>query len=136
VQADAFARKYPDMRIASMRYHWVVEPSLLSADALHRRGGEPKDLWGYISEADTAEATLLGLTAPEQTFPAGHEAFFVVAPTQHQQASTAALIDQWYPHSTRRKQWRGNEGLFDCGKAEKLLGWTAKVSFPWTAPAS
>jgi hypothetical protein len=78
----------------------------------------------------------LGLTVPEQTFPTGHEAFFIVAPTQHQQASTAALIDQWYPHSTRRKQWRGNEGLYDCSKAENLLGWTAKISFPWTGPSS
>lgn len=131
VQAGAFARKYPWMRIASFRYHWVVDSSLFNLETLHKRGGEPKDLWGYISEKDVAEATLLGLTAPEATFPNGHEAFFVVAPVQHQQAATIPLIDKWYPNVEKRREWKGNEGLYDCSKAKRLLGWEAKEYFPW-----
>ncbi|OXC68839.1 hypothetical protein AYX13_02443 [Cryptococcus neoformans] len=131
VQADAFARKYPWMRIASLRYHWVVDSSLFNLETLHKRGGEPKDLWGYISEKDTAEATLLGLTAPEETFANGHEAFFIVAPVQHQQAATIPLIDKWYPNAEKRREWKGNEGLYDCRKAKRLLGWEAKEYFPW-----
>jgi nucleoside-diphosphate-sugar epimerase len=119
------------MRIASLRYHWVVEPALLSAEALDKRKGDKKDLWGYISESDTAAATLLALDAPRTTFPNGHEAFFIVSPTQHQRSRTELLLDEFYPKAERRWAWKGNEGLYDCSKAERMLGWKAQEFFPW-----
>ena len=85
-----------------------------------------KDLWGWVSVDASASACLLGLEAPESTFPLGHEAFFIVAPTTQQQRDTTELLRDYYPELA--KKWeasgmRGNQGAFDTSKAERMLGW-------------
>lgn len=132
-QCDAFARKYPDMRMATLRPHWVIPETLAyDAEALHEAGGTVKDLWGWVSAGATARAFLQGITAPLETFPLGHETFFVVAPTICQQASSRALLQKHFPEvKDLRREWKGNEGFFDCSKAERMLGWTER-GHPWT----
>lgn len=136
-QAKAFCRRYPKMRIACLRPHWVI-PESLAYDpvALDEAEGNWKDLWGWTSVTATARAFVAGVTAPEDKFPLGAEAFFIVAPTITQQRSSLELLKKWYPEAGEgkiemRREWKGNEGFFDCSKAERMLGWTEKA-FPWT----
>ncbi|KAF8638299.1 hypothetical protein AX17_002319 [Amanita inopinata Kibby_2008] len=78
VQADAIVRRYPSMRIASLRPHWSV-PS--KSVALERDELKSKnDLWGYMQEDSGADAFLLAVTEENGKW-SGHEAFFIVAPT-------------------------------------------------------
>jgi hypothetical protein len=94
--------------------------------ALDTRGGAWKDLWGWVSASSTAQAVMLSITAPESTFPMGHESFFIVAPTTSLQKDTRELLEERYPNLL--SYWdasgrKGNEGAFNTDKAERMLGW-------------
>lgn len=133
LQARAFARKH-GMRVACIRPHWVIPESLAyDPEKLAETGGLANDLWAWTSEGQTARAFLLGLTAPASTFPdSTSEAFFVVAPTTVRQEPTKNLIKEHFPEVTDWKcDFNGNEGLYDCSKAERMLGWTER-GFPWS----
>lgn len=111
------------MRIASLRLHWSV-PSKLTARSLEADKAS-KDLWGYVQEDSAAEAFLLAL-AKENTAWAGHERFFIVAPeTAHDEESSKLAKEHW-SEVPQRHALVGRQGFFDCGKAERLLGWIHK----------
>ncbi|BEI91359.1 uncharacterized protein CcaverHIS019_0401790 [Cutaneotrichosporon cavernicola] len=133
-QAAAFCRRYPKMRIGCFRPHWVIPESLAyNPEALHAAQGNWKDLWGWTSVGGTARAFLAGITAPTSTFPLGAENFFIVAPTIVQQSSSLELLRKYYPDlkCEMRREWKANEGFFDCSKAKHMLGWEERA-FPWT----
>lgn len=115
------------MRIASLRFHWVVPTPLVDRDILHREGGAWKDLWGWVSLEATAEACLKAITAPETTFPSGHEVFFIAAKTTCQQVDSMALLRSRYSTKNEGIEMRcrieGNRSFFDTAKAERMLGW-------------
>lgn len=115
------------MRIATLRFHWVVPTPQVSAEALNEHKGAWKDLWGWVSVEGVARSILLGLVAPTTTFPENtHETFFIVAPTTCQQLPTMELLRSKYPDMGEehlRKELIGNAGLFDCSKAKRMLGW-------------
>ena len=126
LQATTIVRRWPAMRIASFRPHWCL-PS--TADADKQASGEPakraRDLWGWVQEDAVANAFLRSLTAPEGAWT-GHEAFYIVAPT----ATTAGadigeLIKSCYPDVPLKEGFtpKGNMGLYNCSKAERVLGW-------------
>lgn len=121
------------MRIACIRPHWVIPESLAyDPDKLCATGGLVNDLWAWTSAGQTSRAFLLGLTAPESTFPVGAEAFFVVAPTTVRKERTRDLIKEHFPEvKDLRCDFNGNEGLYDCRKAERMLGWTERA-FAWS----
>jgi UDP-glucose 4-epimerase len=54
----------------------------------------------------------------------GHEAFYIVSPTTVMAESTSDLIAQWFPQVPVTKALAPNEGMYDCAKAQRLLGWT------------
>lgn len=119
------------MRVATLRFHWVAPQDQTNADDLDHVGGHWKDLWGWVSLESTARSCLLGLTAPPSTFPVGtHESFFIVAPTICGKKRTAELLKQYYPETEIKRELIGNQGLFDCGKAKRMLGWE-EHGFPW-----
>jgi UDP-glucose 4-epimerase len=119
-QADSVARRHESMTIASLRLHGVnpYRPVVSEADP---DGFEmaTRELWGYVRDTAVARACLLALTAPYR----GHEVFYVVAPDTAVDAPTADLCRRFYPGVPLRTDLRGNQGLFDCAKAERLLGW-------------
>src|SRR5262249_9035723 len=53
-QADAFARRYPTMRIASLRFHWLVE----SRESAMQEVRAPQ-LWAYTLLREANRACLL-----------------------------------------------------------------------------
>ncbi|KAG9224203.1 hypothetical protein CCMSSC00406_0004702 [Pleurotus cornucopiae] len=123
LQADTLVRRYPSVRIASLRLHWSV-PSKLTARSLEADKAS-KDLWGYVQEDSAAEAFLLAL-AKENIAWAGHERFFIVAPeTAHDEESSKLAKEHW-SEVPQRHALVGRQSFFDCGKAERLLGWVHK----------
>ncbi|HLE30304.1 MAG TPA: NAD(P)-dependent oxidoreductase [Anaerolineales bacterium] len=119
-QADAFARRYAWMRIASLRFHWLldsreraVQGTALLGDAVIRH------LWAYTLLDEASRACLLSLTADYT----GHEVFYIVAPRTVADAPSLALARKHYPNAEIRGDLSGDNGFFNCAKAERLLGW-------------
>jgi UDP-glucose 4-epimerase len=120
LQGDSFARRYEQMTIASLRFHWVV-PDRGVAVQYSGRIGEvvAKHLWGYTRLDATARACLLALTPKFQ----GHEAFYIVAPDTMIDTPSLELARKYFPDVPVRGDLSGNQGFYDCSKAERLLGW-------------
>jgi UDP-glucose 4-epimerase len=117
-QADTFARRYEDIRIASMRFHWVVRDRSVAAAATNRQG-KGKHLWAYTTFDAAARACLQSLEAPFK----GHEAFYIVAPDTTADEPSLELAATYYPDVPIRGDLSGRRSFFNSAKAERLLGW-------------
>lgn len=122
MQADTIVRRYPFMRVASLRLHWSC-PTRAAAkrdDSVRRKN----DLWGYVQEDCGAEAFLLAVFGENDKW-SGHERFFIAAPDLAHDEDTLVLKEQFYPHVPIKegKDLSGKMGFVDCSKAERLLGW-------------
>jgi len=118
-QGQAFARRYPALHIASLRFHLVV-PTREAAVQYHAGAPDPaKHLWAWTQLEAAADACLLSLTAD---FP-GHEAFYVVAPRTLSEVPTATLAEQYFPSVPLHSPLVGHQSFFNCSKAQRVLGW-------------
>jgi nucleoside-diphosphate-sugar epimerase len=119
-QGDCFARLHRELSIASMRFHGVVESREVAIERLGAGPALAKHLWGYTRAGAAALACVASLTAGFS----GHEAFYLVAPrTMMPGQPTTELVARHYPDVPLRRSLRGEEGLYDCSKAERMLGW-------------
>ena len=119
-QADAFARRYPTMSIASMRFHWLVDSREKALELSSKYNDvATRHLWSYTLLADAARACLLALTADFK----GHEAFYITAPRVAAEGGSAALAAKHFPDTPIRGSLAGDTGFFNCAKAERILGW-------------
>ena len=119
-QADAFARRFEGMSIASLRFHWLVEHSQVAADLSHRFGVMvSRHLWAYTSLKSASLACLLALTADFS----GHEVFYIVAGRTVAPEPSLDLARQHYPATEIRGDLSGHAAFFDSRKAERMLGW-------------
>jgi UDP-glucose 4-epimerase len=53
--------------------------------------------------------------------------FYVVAPDTMMNTPSLELAEQFFPDVPLRADLSANSGFFDCGKAERLLGWDHDV---------
>jgi UDP-glucose 4-epimerase len=119
-QADSFARRYENMSIASLRFHWVVSDRAFAVEHKEDSGeSPPKHLWGYTRYDAVARACLLSLTANFK----GHEVFFIVAPDTLMDVPSLELAREFYPDVPIRGDLSGNQSFFNSTKAERLLDW-------------
>ena len=118
-QADSIVRRYEDMQIASMRFHWVVPERATAVQYGTNVDFLSKHLWGYTRLDAAARACLLGIT---ESF-GGHEAFYIVAPDTMLATPSRELAAKYFPDVPVRGAFDGNHGFFDSTKAERLLGW-------------
>lgn len=116
-QADAFARRYDDLHIASLRYHWVVADRAQAA-ANFNRPGEEKHLWGYTLLDAAAEACL---SAVERS-PLGHERYSIVEAETTSDIPSRTLAARHFPEVPIRGAFAGTSSFFDSSKARNLLG--------------
>ncbi|KAJ7707803.1 hypothetical protein B0H17DRAFT_533157 [Mycena rosella] len=123
LQADSIVRRFPDMRVASLRLHWSVpsravaqKPELVRAK---------NQLWGYVQEDSAAEAFILAVTQPTDNWSSAAEPFFIVASETTFDGDTSELLQEYWPNVPIKhgKEMGGNIGCFDCSKAKALLGW-------------
>jgi nucleoside-diphosphate-sugar epimerase len=119
-QADAFARRYDDMSIASMRFHWLIDTYEHAVEWTPLMGDDGiRDLWAYTLLTEASRACLLSLTA---NF-VGHEAFYIVARRTVMREPSLELAAKYYPNTELRGDLSGTKGFYNTGKAEKILGW-------------
>ncbi|TCD64920.1 hypothetical protein EIP91_003456 [Steccherinum ochraceum] len=125
LQADTIVRRYPFMRVASLRLSWSLTNEFkdsLSQDPAKRKD----DLWGWVNEDSGAEAFLLALDDSDKW--SGHEAFFITAEDTVLKVGSTELKEKFWPDVPMKegKTLDGRQGFFDCSKAGRLLGWVHK----------
>ncbi|NJN16317.1 MAG: NAD(P)-dependent oxidoreductase [Oscillochloris sp.] len=119
-QADAIARRYEQMTIGSLRFHWVIEERPNMADYPHIPPESlVRNLWAYTRLEAAARACLAVLSADYR----GHETFFITAPTTVSAEDSLALARRWYPDAEIRGDLSDKRSFYDTRKAERLLGW-------------
>jgi len=144
-QADALIRRFPSMRIASLRPHWCIPntdpfpaqllphaptkwqtvtlPEVLDApdSNIHLQ------LWGWNTYNAIARAFFQAVTFDNPEWVTGHEVFFIVSSRIGSRRHPKEVIKEWFPNAEVRKEFGEEEGLYDCSKAERLLGWKHDV---------
>ena len=119
-QADSIVRAYEGMRIASMRFHWVVPDRATSANRFGFANEQcAKHIWAYTLIEPAARACLLSLEAAYT----GHEVFYIVAPDTNIDIPSLDLAATFFPDVPVRGDLSGNRAFFSSAKAERLLGW-------------
>ncbi len=119
-QADAFARRYEWLTIASLRFHWLSESRASAAEKNQQFGeGATRHLWAYTLTSEGCRACLLAVMAPFT----GHAAMYIVAPRTVRAEPSLALARRYYPNTPIRGELAGQAGFFNCAKAERVLGW-------------
>lgn len=119
-QADAFARRFEQMSIASLRFHLLVDSYEQAVQMGSFFGpGTVRHLWAYTLLSEASRACLLAVTADFS----GHEVFYIVGPRTTSSEPSLALAQQHYPNTQIRGDLSGHKGFFDCSKAARLLGW-------------
>ncbi|KAF9234626.1 hypothetical protein BU15DRAFT_52382 [Melanogaster broomeanus] len=125
MQADTIVRRYPNMRVASIRIHCSVPTRMRAYQKnMERTKG---DLWGYVQEDSSAEAFVMAVTVDKDKWT-GHERFFIVAPQIAADEDWLELKQKYFPHVPMKQGWveSGAKSFYDCGKAERVLGWVHK----------
>jgi len=120
-QGNSFARRYEDMVIASMRFHWVIpdRATAVQARGYSQTDSGVKNLWAYTRFDSAARACLLSLTADFT----GHEVFYIVAPDTIADVPSLELKQKYFPDVPVRGDLSGRKSFFNSSKAERLLGW-------------
>ena len=119
-QADAFVRRYDNLSIASLRFHWVSPDATVPAAMLNLPTADSaKHLWGYTRSEAAARACLAAI---EGKF-IGHEAFYIVSPVSTNDVPSLELAARWHPTVPVTGDLSGNKAFFDSSKAERILGW-------------
>lgn len=119
-QADTFARRYSRLRIASLRFHLVVDERAQAAAVYgFVTKAASKHLWAYTLYDAASRACLLALDAPFK----GHETFYIVAPDTVMDVPSLDLAGRFFPDVPVRGDLGGNRSFFSSAKAERLLGW-------------
>ena len=126
MQADTIVRRYPFMRIASLRLSWSL-PNKRTANLHQDPERRKNDLWGFVHEDSGAEAFLLAVTKDDLPW-SGHEAFFIASPETTSIEDSQLLKDKFWPTVPIKegKTIEGRQGFFDCSKAKRMLGWIHK----------
>ncbi|MEO7841521.1 MAG: NAD(P)-dependent oxidoreductase [Anaerolineales bacterium] len=120
-QGNSFARRYENMIISSMRFHWVVpeRATAVQAKGYSQTNTAAKNLWAYTRYDAAARACLLSLTADFK----GHEVFYITAPDTIADIPSLELKQKFYPDVPVRGDLSGHKSFFNSSKAERLLGW-------------
>ena len=122
IQGDAIVRRFPQMRVVSIRTHWALTTARYP-EAWIDKDESAFNFWGYTNLRSSAEAFLMGLTANEACFQTGHEAIFVVSPKIASYKTTAQLLAQYWPNVPLKRKLADEEALYDSSKATRILGW-------------
>lgn len=123
-QADAFARRYEGISIASLRFHWVLPDRAYAAAQYARQEQDPtKLLWAYTRRDAAADACLRAV----QTRLDGHEVFYIVAPDTAHPSPSHELAARYLPGVPIRGNPQGRWSFMTSAKAERMLGWVHPV---------
>jgi UDP-glucose 4-epimerase len=127
LQADSIVRRWPEMTIASLRFHGIRDVGESDMGTWHQTAppaealeSMKRNLWGYVGIVACARACRLALEASYL----GHEVFYIVAPNTYSPAPTRELARQYYPQVPIKGDLSDHRGFYDTGKASRILGWS------------
>ncbi|KAG9315079.1 hypothetical protein JVU11DRAFT_4191 [Chiua virens] len=122
MQADTIVRRYPKMRVASLRLHFSVPTRAQAYKKDYER--VKGDLWSYVQEDSGAEAFIRAITMENDEWR-GHEKFFIVAPRVAADEDWLELKEAYFANVPVNEEWvkHDDKGFFDCSKAERFFGW-------------
>jgi len=119
-QADAFARRFEWMTIASLRLHWLLDSRERAIQFTETMGPVAiRHLWAYTLLSEASRACLLSITADFT----GHEVFYITAPITASSKPSLELAQEYYPDTEIRGDISNHTSFFNCSKAGRLLGW-------------
>lgn len=148
MQAEALTRLFPDIRIASLRFHHVCA----TIHAVER--STYRDFWSWTHLDAAASACLLGVTAENPLFQQGHQAFFIMSDylnfgeatrevaeerqiygiletVEADNIGSLELLHAVYPGVKVKDGWikdkKDRRSFYDTSKAKTLLGWCHEV---------
>jgi UDP-glucose 4-epimerase len=108
------------MRIASLRFHWLLPSRERAVEVTRGFGaGSVRHLWAYTLLSEASRACLLSLTADFS----GHQVFYIAAPRTAAEQPSLELARQYYPNTPIQGDLSDHRSFFSCAKAERLLGW-------------
>ena len=126
LQANSIVRRWPEMTIASLRFHGIRETGesnqgnvIASAAPAAALESMKRNLWGYVAITACARACRFSIEADYR----GHEVFYIVAPNTYSPTSTLELAQQYYPQVPIKGDMSDHKGFYDTRKATRLLGW-------------
>ncbi len=122
MQADTIIRRYPKMRIASLRLSWSIPDSEFARKLNLDPERAKNDLWGWVQQDAAARAFLCAVALADERW-SGHEAFFITSP----ETVWGNAQELWEAHSSDVPIKTGqnlDKGFFNCEKAQRFLGWT------------
>lgn len=107
-----------------MRPSWIVPDREYAAKTDTDIERRKNDLWGWVQNESTAEAFILAVTGKAGVEEwAGHEAFFIVAPSPTYDEKIEDLYEKYWGDVPLKSGKTLERGFFDCSKAERMLGW-------------
>jgi len=131
VISDSLSVRYPEMPIVSLRINNVITPETYTWLA-DRRAGYPQggsgNFWSYIDVRDVATAFRCALEANT----VGHEVFLIAAADTCLDVPLRQALKDRYGDDALARLAEGHgafQSVFDCSKAERLLGWKAAHSW-------
>ncbi|MCU0907283.1 MAG: NAD(P)-dependent oxidoreductase [Rhodobacteraceae bacterium] len=119
-QADAFARRYEGVSIASLRFHWVLPDRATAMQLYAQTDLKPRNhLWAYTRRDMAADACLRAVATDLR----GHEVFYIVAPDTASDRPSRDLAAAVLPEVPLRDGFGGRDSFMTSAKAARLLGW-------------
>lgn len=120
-QADAFVRRYEDLSIASLRFHWAVDNLEFAGNSYQDVNRKfPNHLGAYTRFDAAADACLRSVDVDLK----GHEVFYICAPDTAVDKPSRDLAAQYCPNVEIRGDFSGHHSFFDSSKAGRLLNWS------------
>lgn len=131
VISDSLSVRYPEMPIVSLRINNVITPETYTWLA-DRRAGYPHNgsgnFWSYIDVRDVATAFRCAIEANT----VGHEVFLIAAADTCLDVPLRQALKDRHGDDALARLAEGHgafQSVFDCSKAERLLGWKATHSW-------
>lgn len=118
IQAQAMARRHPEMTISALRFHMLVREREEARRGYQLLARGARSLFGFTTFSMAVEACLRSLELPQP----GYQPFNIVAPVSAMNRMSRDLADRFYPGITIRGDFDGTCSFFDSSKARRLLG--------------
>jgi UDP-glucose 4-epimerase len=118
VQAQAMARRHPEMTVSALRFHMLVQEREEARRSYKRLARGARSLFGFTTFGMAVEACLRSLELRHS----GYQPFNIVAPVSAMNRTSRELADRFYPGIEIRGEFEGTASFFDSSKARRLLG--------------
>ncbi len=136
--AAMYCRRYPDLSVAALRFHWIasLEQARARVAEVARTMASPdvdwpellRELWGYVELRDAARACRLALEAAAvRTY--GFRPLNVVAADALVEGPVTELLRGRAPDIEIRADLGPTAGAFSTARAAEVIGWVPEHSW-------